>query len=251
MVIHAFGLPLTAIYFDVDPPWKTIIEPTRKFLHSVFCNDGRLLIDALAFVCRVFFDFYCVSDVCRNLCITIICILISAQDFVTMLQPLKEIKTFKAFLKKFRTISVIFSETSHFESLIADLMFVGLGFGVVSNYVTITLRSHMPPAMYYAYPVISVAIFIIIYLSLPFGIQTTVQSMECIRLRMDDVASKGSVTSVQRKIWIKELRALKELRLGGGLFGYTLYKLKRSTAIAYYRTHLDYTITSLLSIKIK
>lgn len=113
------------------------------------------------------------------------------------------------------------------------------------NYVTITTRKYVPIILYVNFPCMSIFIMFCMLVAFPEMIRTNNISVEILH-RLHLFLNHPFVSSSNRKLLIKERRALQRLRINIGLFEYVLFYFKTSTKVTLLYTIVSYTISALL-----
>lgn len=137
--------------------------------------------------------------------------------------------------------------------VLASLMLAGLVLGIMSNFCTIALYSHIAMPYYLCFPILGVFIAIVVHVTMPVGANVYEDSLKLLGERekvFAEMAVVGFGTSKKGKIWAKKCASLRPISVSAGLLGCNFFTLKSSTRTVFYTEYVQKSIDALLSIKV-
>lgn len=153
-----------------------------------------------------------------------------------------------------KSVTMLYLHVEIILTLLSELsdvcLAVVLGFGilisVVFNFVTLKMYRFVPMPLYLFFPMVSILIPVIIWTLLPQGINIYEASV-MIRSRWERLA----IISLDKKYLTRRIQAVKSLQLYAGLAGFNFFRLQKSTKSTLFWYIASYTVTALLSIKVR
>lgn len=130
-------------------------------------------------------------------------------------------------------------------SFVLVLMTVGSVAGIVCNFMTIKMHHKIPMPFYLLFPSMAVIIGISTQILLPFAVNVYEVANLLKQGYKKNVHFEGDMKYMKRRV-----RAIKVLRVYGGLFQFDMFGLKRSTKSTYFDNILSYTINLCLTVDV-
>jgi hypothetical protein len=225
------------LVFEVDPYFYFY-----KAFYEVISIHSIVLSHAL-FIIRCFLSFMTMIEVCRSFSLYMFGVILfmrslsynikyirdEVQDILKYTNAKKHCDFVYWQYQRLRIIVQIFSAMANPIALF--IMAAGQIVVVTCNFGTVKMYHLTPMPIYFAYPILSIFCPV-------FGTVALAQAIFCCEtsraMRMDWMLRPRYRFNLTRKYWRKRVYALNAIKVHGGVNGFNLYVLKRSTICTYW-----------------